>query len=580
MNLKRLLAAALFALASIPAAFAGQATHEMPTAGPMPFGTFVTSWLNPALAAIISNNSGATAPAVTGQPSAYQWWVDTSTTPKTLKIWDGASWLALATIDTTGHLLALVPTTIELGHASDTTLSRVSAGTVQIEGVTVVTTSNTTTESNKTFVAPALGTPASAVLTNATGLPISTGVSGLGANVATALATPSGANLAAALTDETGTGSPVFGTGPQISTIELGHASDTTLARVSAGVASIEGSTILTAATGQPLDADLTALAGLISAADKLPYFTGAGTAGVADFSATARTLVDDASTSAMRTTLGLAIGADVQAFHARLTDVAAPTYAQGDILYFNGTNLVNLAPGTSGQFLKTNGAGANPSYATIPGGGDMLGANNLSDLVSASTARTNLGLGTAATANTGTSGATIPLLDGANTWSAAQSFSTSAVDLAIGQMAFPAAQNASAGANTFDDYEENTWTPVITFGGSATGVTGTLTGRYTKIGRMVFLKGRIDLTNNGSGTGNAVITNLPFTSSNTDYPVFFGYWGGTSGIVGNITGYVGLSGTTITLQMGGATASANVTDTNLPNTADIMFSTAYEAAN
>jgi hypothetical protein len=62
----------------------------------------------------------------------------------------------------------------------------------------------------------ALGTPASATLTNATGLPISTGVSGLGSNVATFLATPSSANLASAVTDETGSGSLVFGTSPTV----------------------------------------------------------------------------------------------------------------------------------------------------------------------------------------------------------------------------------------------------------------------------------------------------------------------------------------------------------------------------
>ena len=62
----------------------------------------------------------------------------------------------------------------------------------------------------------ALGTPASATLTNATGLPISTGVSGLGTGVATFLGTPSSANLASAVTDETGSGSLVFGTSPTV----------------------------------------------------------------------------------------------------------------------------------------------------------------------------------------------------------------------------------------------------------------------------------------------------------------------------------------------------------------------------
>lgn len=66
------------------------------------------------------------------------------------------------------------------------------------------------------FVTPILGTPQSGTLTSCTGLPISTGVSGLGSNVATFLATPSSANLASAVTDETGSGALVFGTNPTI----------------------------------------------------------------------------------------------------------------------------------------------------------------------------------------------------------------------------------------------------------------------------------------------------------------------------------------------------------------------------
>ena len=75
----------------------------------------------------------------------------------------------------------------------------------------------------------ALGTPSSGTLTSCTGLPISTGVSGLGASVATFLATPSSANLAAAVTGETGSGALVFATSPTLVTPALGTPSSGTL---------------------------------------------------------------------------------------------------------------------------------------------------------------------------------------------------------------------------------------------------------------------------------------------------------------------------------------------------------------
>ena len=85
-------------------------------------------------------------------------------------------------------------------------------------GTGVVTALGTNVGTAGAFVVNggALGTPSSGTLTSATGLPISTGVSGLGTGVATFLATPSSANLASAVTDETGSGLLVFNSAPAL----------------------------------------------------------------------------------------------------------------------------------------------------------------------------------------------------------------------------------------------------------------------------------------------------------------------------------------------------------------------------
>ena len=121
-----------------------------------------------------------------------------------------------------------------------------------VQGGTTKQVTNALLFTNSTLVAPALGTPVSGVLSNCTGLPIATGVSNLGAGVATFLTTPSSANLRTALTDETGTGSAVFATTPTLVTPIIGAATGTSLVLSSFSAVSAAAPTIASATTIAP----------------------------------------------------------------------------------------------------------------------------------------------------------------------------------------------------------------------------------------------------------------------------------------------------------------------------------------
>lgn len=110
---------------------------------------------------------------------------------------------------------------------------------------------NVVRSTSPTLVTPVLGTPTSGTLSNCTGLPISTGVSGLGANIATFLANPTSANLASAVTGETGTGALVFGTSPTLVTPTLGVANATSINKVA--ITAPASNATLTIANGKTL---------------------------------------------------------------------------------------------------------------------------------------------------------------------------------------------------------------------------------------------------------------------------------------------------------------------------------------
>jgi hypothetical protein len=395
---------------------------------------------------------------------------------------------------------------------------------------------------------------------------------------ATSLGSFTSAQLAGALTDETGTGVAVFGTSPAITTSLTTGSTSFDLLNTTATTLNFGGAATavnIGAATGTMTVANTTLAAKAITASTTL------GVTGVATFAA------GTAALPAITTTGGTNTGV----FFPSVSSLALSTGGSERVRVIStGEVGIGATPTTAAKTsIVSTSAGASTIALALQNASATIGSETVLDFVANTVGAGVRSAQITAINTTGTTGVNMvfKISNGALPAEAMRIVSNGGLQLTRGVgvsnttpeasgVSFPATAVAVADSNTLDDYEEGSWTPVVTFtGGNGDLTTSEAVGVYTKIGRMVQIAFNVEFSETTALT-NLTITGVPFTSGGA-VRNFVGCWvDNMTALVGSPIAGLGVATTTIAIQTTGTGAATQITNVNTGTSSRVRGSLSY----